>query len=83
MSRLLAPSQLAVAHLVLSAAVLLWNIALAGQIARMRNVPRVMGALSAVAQDGRGWVGELGVRRAWRGRGMRIRMRRRSQPSMR
>ncbi|MGH7719167.1 MAG: hypothetical protein ACREON_10025 [Gemmatimonadaceae bacterium] len=49
MSRLLAPSQLAVAHLVLSAAVLLWNIALAGQIARMRNVPRVMGALSAVA----------------------------------
>ncbi len=30
----------------------------------------VVGALSAVAQDGRGWVGELGVRRAWRGRGI-------------
>jgi hypothetical protein len=44
----LASADLASAHLVLSAVVVLWNIAIAGRIARMPDTPFAMGALSAV-----------------------------------
>ncbi|HJR63020.1 MAG TPA: hypothetical protein VJ803_04915, partial [Gemmatimonadaceae bacterium] len=49
MSQLLAPSQLAMAHLLLSVAMLVWNLVMAGRITRLRTVPWMMGALSAVA----------------------------------
>jgi mycothiol synthase len=40
----------------------LWFLATDGE--------EVVGALNAIAGEDRGWVGELGVRRAWRGRGI-------------
>ncbi|HJU90649.1 MAG TPA: hypothetical protein VJ672_14760 [Gemmatimonadaceae bacterium] len=46
--QLLSPANLAVAHLVLSALVLLWNIVMAGRIATRHDTPPVLGALSAI-----------------------------------
>jgi len=48
----------------------LWLIATEGE--------RVVGALNAIVWGDRGWIGELGVRRAWRGRGIASAMLRRS-----
>jgi hypothetical protein len=49
MSRYIAPQQLATMHLVLSALVLLWNLFVAGRTARLREVPRSVALLSAIA----------------------------------
>jgi ribosomal protein S18 acetylase RimI-like enzyme len=39
---------------------------------------QAVGALNAIAEGDRGWIGELGVRRAWRGRGIATAMLRRA-----
>jgi hypothetical protein len=49
MSRFIAPHHLAAAHLVLSALVLIWDLAIAGRIAKLRTTPAPMAFLSAVA----------------------------------
>jgi hypothetical protein len=48
-SHLLAPGWLAGAHLFAAALAVLWNIAVAGRIARWRDAPRTLSALSALA----------------------------------
>jgi hypothetical protein len=48
MSTLLAPAQLATAHLVLSALVLVWNLAVSGRAARLQSTPRTMAFLCAL-----------------------------------
>ncbi len=48
MTELLSPTHLAVAHLVLSALVLLWNIVIAGRIATRHDTPRPLGLLSGL-----------------------------------
>ncbi|MDQ3698825.1 MAG: hypothetical protein M3373_12515 [Gemmatimonadota bacterium] len=49
MSQLLASGWTAAAHLVVSALIVLWNIVVAGRIARWRDAPRTIAALSALA----------------------------------
>lgn len=49
MSRFIAPHHLATAHLVLSALVLIWDLAIAGRIAKLRTTPAPMALLSALA----------------------------------
>jgi len=48
MSTLLAPAQLATAHLVLTALVLVWNLAISGRAARLQSTPRTMALLCAL-----------------------------------
>jgi hypothetical protein len=49
MTTLLAPSQLATAHLVLTALVLLWNLTIAGRAARLQDTGRSMAFLCALS----------------------------------
>jgi len=49
MSTLLAPAQLATAHLVLCALVLLWDLTIAGRAARLSTTPRTMAFLCALS----------------------------------
>ncbi|HEY7859839.1 MAG TPA: hypothetical protein VIB98_00285, partial [Gemmatimonadaceae bacterium] len=49
MSTLLAPSQLATAHLVLTALVLIWDLTIAGRAARLQTTPRTMAFLCALS----------------------------------
>ena len=49
MSGVLAPGRLAIVHLALSALVLLFDIVIAGRIAHLRDAPRPLSALSAMA----------------------------------
>ncbi|MGI8496670.1 MAG: hypothetical protein ACR2OG_03675 [Gemmatimonadaceae bacterium] len=49
MIRRLGRDDLALAQIALSAAILVWNIALAGRISRWRNIPPFMAAVSAVS----------------------------------
>ncbi|HEV7702996.1 MAG TPA: hypothetical protein VGO46_01845, partial [Gemmatimonadaceae bacterium] len=48
MSTLLAPAQLAVAHLVLTALVLIWNLTISGRAARLQSTQRTMAFLCAL-----------------------------------
>jgi hypothetical protein len=48
MSTLFAPAQLATAHLVLTALVLIWNLAVSGRAARLQSTPRTMAFLCAL-----------------------------------
>jgi hypothetical protein len=48
MSTLLAPAQLATAHLVLTALVLLWNLTISGRAARLQSTQRTMAFLCAL-----------------------------------
>lgn len=48
MSTLLAPAQLATAHLVLTALVLVWNLAISGRAARLQSTQRTMAFLCAL-----------------------------------
>ncbi|MEP7065392.1 MAG: hypothetical protein ABI889_05115 [Gemmatimonadota bacterium] len=48
MSTLLAPAQLATAHLVLSALVIIWNLAISGRAARLQSTQRTMAFLCAL-----------------------------------
>lgn len=48
MSTLLAPAQLATAHLVLTALVLIWNLTISGRAARLQSTPRAMAFLCAL-----------------------------------
>ncbi|HXT47573.1 MAG TPA: hypothetical protein VN717_02980 [Gemmatimonadaceae bacterium] len=49
MNSLLAPSQLATVHLVLTALVLVWDLAIAGRAARLQTTPRTMAFLCALS----------------------------------
>ncbi|MDQ3812111.1 MAG: hypothetical protein M3336_17660, partial [Chloroflexota bacterium] len=49
MSDLLTPGRLGIAHLVLSLLVVVFDIIVAGRITRLRDAPRLLGALSAIA----------------------------------
>ncbi|HEY2898429.1 MAG TPA: hypothetical protein VGJ12_14910, partial [Gemmatimonadaceae bacterium] len=48
MSTLLAPAQFATAHLVLTALVVVWNLAVSGRAARLQSTPRAMAFLCAL-----------------------------------
>jgi hypothetical protein len=48
MSTLLAPAQLSAAHLVLTALVLIWNLAISGRAARLQSTQRTMAFLCAL-----------------------------------
>ena len=48
MSTLFAPMQLATAHLVLTALVLVWNLAISGRAARLQSTQRTMAFLCAL-----------------------------------
>jgi hypothetical protein len=48
MSTLLAPAQLAVAHLVLTALVVIWNLTISGRAARLQSTQRTMAFLCAL-----------------------------------
>ena len=48
MSNLLAPAQLATAHLVLTALVIIWNLTISGRAARLQSTPRTMAFLCAL-----------------------------------